>query len=90
MKPTHFNAFMQVILQSRFLFFLRSAFVLNTGQSVCWVNMIFLKMSGLELRSTNGMPNCCRILLLFFRSEPEFADIGWPLRQPPCEWMAKA
>ena len=74
-KPTHFNAFMQVILQSSGVFFLRSAFVLNTGQSVCWVNVIFLKMSGLELRSTNGMPNCLRIPTLFFSSEPEFAEV---------------
>jgi len=87
-KPTHFNAFMQVSLHSSSFLFERLTCVLLTGQLVFWVNWIFLKMS-VVLRSTNGMPNCVRIPTLFFNNEPEFADIRFP-EQPPCEWMANA
>lgn len=88
-NPTHFNAFMQVVLHSSTCFFLRLTCDLLGGQSAFWVNWIFLKMS-VVLRSTNGMPNFVKTGMLFLSSEPEFADMGAPLLQPPCVWMAKA
>ena len=88
MKPTHFNAFMQVVLHCSSVCFMRLAFVFIPGQPGLSMNWIFLKMS-VELRSTNGMPNCVRTLMLFFKSEPEFAELRLFL-QPPCVWMAKA
>lgn len=73
-KPTHFSAFMQVVLHSS-SFLLRLTCVLLIGHTVFSMNWIFLKMS-VVLRSTNGMPNFSRTPMLFFSSEPEFAEFS--------------